>query len=210
MLKLNLSIEKFKIILCITIFCFLLFLSNNVFAENKKLVVDNYDMSDIYNYFAEDEAFFIVKIGDRYLFYMPINNNYKKYCAIKNNYISYFNENWFSLEGNNYKFYYFNADTNKFDYAWTGAYDSFKYNAYPVLYASKGIYNADHKTFFLTPPPPKVEITETLIQEMGKVQVMEKMKTTIVGYLKYLIALVVSVIAFYKGWQFLSKNFKRA
>ena len=79
MLKLNLSIEKFKIILCITIFCFLLFLSNNVFAENKKLVVDNYDMSDIYNYFAEDEAFFIVKIGDRYLFYMPINNNYKKY-----------------------------------------------------------------------------------------------------------------------------------
>ena len=47
------------------------------FAENKKLVVDNYDMSDIYNYFAEDEAFFIVKIGDRYLFYMPINNNYK-------------------------------------------------------------------------------------------------------------------------------------
>ncbi len=59
----------------------------------------------------------------------------------------------------------------------------------------KGIYNADHKTF-LTPPPPKVGDNGNTDTGNGESTGNGENETTIVGYLKYLIALVVSVIAF--------------
>ncbi len=39
--------------------------------------------------------------------------------------------------------------------------------------------------------------------------VWETMKTMIVGFLKYLIVFLVSLIAFYKGWQFLSMQLRK-
>lgn len=63
------------------------------------------------------------------------------------------------------------------------------------------------KVFFQVTP---LGITKTLVVEMEKVQIMEQMKTTMVGFLKYLIVLVISVIAFYKGWKFLSTQLKRS
>ena len=43
-----------------------------------------------------------------------------------------------------------------------------------------------------------------------KAEIMEQMKITVVGFLKYLIALVISLIAFWKGWQFLSTQLRKA
>ena len=61
--------------------------------------------------------------------------------------------------------------------------------------------------FFQKPP---LGITQTLVEETEKVQIAEQLRTMIVGFLKYLIALVISVIAFYKGWKFLSTQLKRS
>lgn len=57
---------------------------------------------------------------------------------------------------------------------------------------------------------PLQGITQTLVEETMKAQVMEQLKATIVGFLKYLIVFVISVIAFWKGWQFLSMQLKKA
>ena len=76
-----------------------------------------------------------------------------------------------------------------------------------VVYSTFGVYNPDDKLVFQAPP---VEITQVLLEETTKAGIMNQIKTMIVGFLKYLIALVVSVIAFYKGWKFLSTQLRKA
>ena len=76
-----------------------------------------------------------------------------------------------------------------------------------VVYSTFEVYNPDDKLVFQTPP---VEITQVLLEETTKAGIMNQIKTMIVGFLKYLIALVVSVIAFYKGWKFLSTQLRKA
>lgn len=53
-------------------------------------------------------------------------------------------------------------------------------------------------------------ITATLVEEAMKAKILEQLKIMIVGFLKYLIVFVISVIAFWKGWQFLSMQLKKA
>lgn len=43
-----------------------------------------------------------------------------------------------------------------------------------------------------------------------KAEIMKEMKTTMVGFLKYLIVFLVSLIAFYKGWQLLLRQLRKA
>ena len=57
---------------------------------------------------------------------------------------------------------------------------------------------------------PLLGITETLVVETEKAQIAEQIKAMIVGFLKYLIALVISVIAFYKGWKFLLMQLRKS
>ena len=57
---------------------------------------------------------------------------------------------------------------------------------------------------------PLQGITQTLVAETEKVQIAEQLKIMIVGFLKYLIALVISVIAFYKGWKFLLMQLRKS
>lgn len=57
---------------------------------------------------------------------------------------------------------------------------------------------------------PLQGITQTLVAETEKAQIAEQIKAMIVGFLKYLIALVISVIAFYKGWKFLSMQLRKS
>lgn len=82
-----------------------------------------------------------------------------------------------------------------------------------LFFANGDIYNHDGTLFFQAPPPiveeQKAEITQILLEETQKVQIMQQMKTMIVGFLKYLIVLVVSLVAFWKGWQFLSMQLKK-
>lgn len=61
---------------------------------------------------------------------------------------------------------------------------------------------------FFIPSPQG--ITATLVEEAMKAKIMGQIKTMIAGFLKYLIALVISVIAFYKGWKFLSTQLKKS
>lgn len=55
-----------------------------------------------------------------------------------------------------------------------------------------------------------VGITQVLLEATTQAKIMEQIKTMIAGFLKYLIALVISVIAFYKGWKFLSTQLKKS
>ena len=78
-----------------------------------------------------------------------------------------------------------------------------------TLHTNTNVYNDYDKTsiFFQLPPQG---ITETLVEETTKVQIAEQLKMMIVGFLKYLIVLVISVIAFWKGWKFLSTQLRKA
>lgn len=76
----------------------------------------------------------------------------------------------------------------------------------PFFYSSFDVYNASGKIFF---QKPLLGITKTLVVETEKAQIAEQIKIMIAGFLKYLIALVISVIAFWKGWQFLSIQLRK-
>ena len=74
--------------------------------------------------------------------------------------------------------------------------------------AIKGkIYNQDGTIFFPVPPQTLGIIMGTTFKTAD---MMGTMKIMITGFLKYLIVFVISVVAFWKGWQFLLKHFRKA
>lgn len=83
-------------------------------------------------------------------------------------------------------------------------------------YSNADVYTTSGTVFFQQPPPiveePTVEIalTQTLVETATQVQIAEQLKMMIVGFLKYLIVLVISLLAFWKGWQFLSTQLRKA
>lgn len=78
-----------------------------------------------------------------------------------------------------------------------------------VFISSVDIYaDANKNNIFFQ--KPLLGIKETLVVETEKAQIMEQIKIMIAGFLKYLIALVISVIAFYKGWKFLSMQLRKS
>lgn len=79
-----------------------------------------------------------------------------------------------------------------------------------VISTSSNIYTDDTFTEIFFYVPPQQEITRILVAETGKVQIMEQLRKMIVGFLKYLAVFLVSLIAFWKGWQFLSTQLKKA
>lgn len=79
------------------------------------------------------------------------------------------------------------------------------------LYANHDLYNIDGTLVFqVAPQEGAPQITTTLVTETTRAQINKQIQATITGFLKYLIVFVISVIAFWKGWQFLSRQFKRA
>lgn len=68
-----------------------------------------------------------------------------------------------------------------------------------IVFSNKGKDNV----FF---PLPQTILGKVTV----KAEIMKELKTTIVGFLKYLIVLVVSLIAFWKGYQFLSRQLRKA
>lgn len=73
------------------------------------------------------------------------------------------------------------------------------------LFKNINVYK-NGKLFF---QPPQT-LTMTLVEATLKAQITEQLKIMIVGFLKYLIVLVISLIAFWKGWQFLSMQLRKA
>lgn len=85
--------------------------------------------------------------------------------------------------------------------------NSFSYLAnYEYMNTNYTIVDENNNLVFPLPPT----VTEVLVEETNKTQIAEQLKIMIAGFLKYLIALVISVIAFWKGWQFLSTQLKKA
>lgn len=74
--------------------------------------------------------------------------------------------------------------------------------------SNQDLTNIDDNTLFFQKAPQ--EMSRLLVEETAKVQIMEQLKIMIVGFLKYLIVLVISLIAFWKGWQFLSTQLRNA
>lgn len=77
------------------------------------------------------------------------------------------------------------------------------------VYATQDLYDLDGNLVFQVAPQIP-EITKTLVEQTTQTQIQEQLKLMITGFLKYLIVFVISVIAFWKGWKFLSKQLKRA
>lgn len=81
-----------------------------------------------------------------------------------------------------------------------------RYDFQSMFYSSVDVYY-NGELFFQLPPQG---ITQMLVAETTKAQIMEQMKIIVVGFLKYLIVFVVSLIAFWKGWQFLLGQLRKA
>lgn len=204
---------KNKIFIISFIFILLSFIcfNNSVFADtadsSEKLIIDGYDMSDVYNYFSPDDAFYIFCYKDwvSYQIFKPDGNGYNSYNAVyktkvDNNedrtVIGSYNDKWEVCE--RYDVYAYNIKTNKFEYKYNGTLNGDTHTGcINIKYSSKGIYNEDHKSFFFKTPPT------LLAQKLEKVEMTQEITTTLVGLAKYLIPLLVSLLAFWKAWQIL-------
>lgn len=205
---------KNKILAISIIFILLsfLFINNSVFATEttNTLIVDGHDMSDIYNYFSPDDAFFIYIAPETtsYFFYKPTANGYTSHVSLFSTSneatVQYYDSSW------NYyghvKFYSFDTSTEKFNFAWEGDVNGdHNISNMNIVYSSKGIYNSDHTTFFMNPPVTEQPETTTLKPILEKVEMKQPIITTIVGLAKLLIPFLVCLIAFWKAWQLLLK-----
>lgn len=205
------------IILSIILLLFsFIFINNSVFAETKtnSLIVDDYDFSDIYNYFSTDEAFFIYQLSDgNIFFYKPYSDfdSYKVHLIREDDSSTariFYTDDSFDY-ARHCSFYIFDTSTQKFNLSWSGdMVISHNISNMTILYSSQGIYNSDKTTFFFKAPVtvvPETEIQGTLAPILERVEMMEPIVTTISGTLKLLIPFLVSLIAFWKAWQVFSR-----
>lgn len=146
---------KFKNkVLFITFFLFFCFLSTKVNATDDSLIIDGYDMSDVYNRFSKDASFFIFYFQGDYWYYAPFGNYYS-YVAIQpsensTDIVTYYDSSW--NECGWFSFHKYNKTTHIFDWQWDGNLSQLKLQSMTsIKYTSKGIYNTDHKTFYLSP-----------------------------------------------------------
>ncbi len=79
-----------------------------------------------------------------------------------------------------------------------------------ILYSNYDVYDKNGELVFQAPPQVNPTLTETLVEETTQAQITQQIQTMILGFLKYLTLFVVSVIAFYKGWKFLSTQLRKA
>lgn len=146
-------------ILCIII----LFISNLCFAAetestDQTLMVDGYDMSDIYNY-VKTTYFFILKQGDdTYLFYTPkissVSENTLYLDAsddFSDRFVVRYGNSDFSRLSSWYSFYFFDKDNQKWNFSWDGSLDgkSLYTETASVVYSNQTIYNADKSTVYV-------------------------------------------------------------
>lgn len=148
---------KNKILAISIIFILLSFvLTNSCFAvRTGELVVayndKEYDFSEIYGIFNQNEPFVIYRANSGYFYSIkPEDSSYMHHIAIDNGYISYFNSS--NQKAPSYKFYKRNPDTLLFDYDFTASNsDKNQLSLSTLVYASQGVYNEDHETFYFEP-----------------------------------------------------------
>lgn len=79
-----------------------------------------------------------------------------------------------------------------------------------IVTSNYDVYDKNGELVFQAPPQVNPTLTETLVEETTQAQITQQIQTMILGFLKYLTLFVVSVIAFYKGWKFLSTQLRKA
>lgn len=200
-----------------SIFLFIIFIFTNVFASS----IETIDFSGK-NY----PIYYDIDLDSKY----AIDISYPTYVTVKKDGIYYLiivsqpesllisdtnklvNSSGYNLT---VRYYVYNNDYDT--YFPTGSYGAMGYFVYDeLIYNVSDLYKtdgslyaaaSDYDSFFHRAPQG---ITRTLVEESARVQIADQLKTMTAGYLKYLIALVISVIAFWKGWQFLSTQLRKA
>lgn len=192
--------------LLLSIFTF----NNNVYASNednfysmvqkgyKFIESKGYDPKKFTNYFILENGATIIYLPDDSGFYVYDWSGYM--CRGSNFFVVDFNLNTFEPMD---KEPWINMSNNPSDIA------RFNRVTHSTFNMKKGDDVVFEKNIDFFQLPPAV-ITQVLLEETTKAKIMEQIKTMIAGFLKYLIALVISVIAFYKGWKFLSTQLKKS
>lgn len=207
------KIYTHKILPILAIFLFILFVfSSNVFATSvtelstddiNTMVQRGYDVIEENGYNPSDfTKYFIRDIG---ICYFTDNSSIvigsASLVKVKNNCCVWFDFD--TLEPTEFANNMENQIGNPWDLVYTR---NIYYSSFTITSGNNVIFEKNIDFFHQTPQG----ITATLVEEAMKAKILEQLKIMIVGFLKYLIVFVISVIAFWKGWQFLSMQLKKA
>lgn len=206
------------------LFISLLFINNNVFATT-------YDLSDYKNHLHSGSAWVLVYSIDNDNFYMVTggsSNNKYTYCGtttlesgeiVSTGYFLFSGALGSGMSqslGDNYVCE-FNKETNTFGsrvkYGWDTQGTQNAIGKCRIIASGQDVhpFNKSDVFFQQTPVPSKVIIGQTtLAEELEMAQVTENFQTMIRGIIPYLIALVVGLVAFWKAWQLLLKQLRKA
>lgn len=190
--------------------------SCNVYASNDFNINS---VPSISGFVGDNDKYFIVCYGNnKYILYIQRANSSN---GCNNNIVVYKDGDNYCLKTYGYQItdkyrLFLNRDN---DWCWGGNVDKYVDSSWVIpldtvsddfnfiVYSCEDIYDTSGNVVFHAPP---VGITQVLLEETTKAKIMGQIKTMIAGFLKYLIALVISVIAFYKGWKFLSTQLKKS
>ena len=135
-----------------------------------------------------------------YIFIFLTNSNYTFKANTSKNYISANYNIIFHFDSNEEDLSVFSSNTG------STVYDIFSLSMFYPTYSTFDIYNSSNALFFqLTPVPPS-----TLVEALEISKPKETFQTMMSGIIPYLIALVVGLVAFWKAWQLLLKELRRA
>lgn len=209
----NLLKNKFILILLIAISLFSFIIKPVEASSENTLFIDG----TVYNIILPDNLsgnYVICRNGSAYVLLYTSSGGYYKIIKQESNGLyqirCYSDEACTSIK--NYNIISISSTTTTLDFV-NGNIGSWKPTDYEEYYCCTGVFYAttdiyfNGELFFQVPPQT---IMKTLVEETTRVQIMEQIKKMIVGFLKYLIVLVISLLAFWKGWQFLSTQLRKA
>lgn len=206
------------------LFISLLFINNNVFATT-------YDLSDYKNHLNSGNVWVIV--------YSRVNGNFYLVTGEKSTrpyFIStkltdedgtVYSNGYFITSGGTGSSYNnslagvylftFDFESNTFKggtyYNWEGTTTNKVIGSCDIIASGSDIYNWENTPAFFTRTPLPLQVViapTTLAEELEMAQVKENFQTMIRGIIPYLIALVVGLVAFWKAWQLLLKELRKA
>lgn len=213
-------IFNYKFFIIISLFILLLFtFSVGSFAATTDLVFSDgntYSLPDFSSYVSGYKHYSIFygrneNVGIRVIL-VPYNDDYvyklvkessgkyslKKFTPTGSYSIGY---NFYYLTGVNDSFWKSSKVSDDGGFYFNGGF----YSGYSTVDIKDGEGNVVFQKPVLVP-----EITKTLVEQTTQAQITQQLQKMIVGFLKYLMVLVILVIAFWKGWQFLLMQFKKA
>lgn len=185
------------------------FIGTSVYATN-------YDLSDYENKDLMNGSWFIYYDQSSNLIYLVTSDSTSRpylTCYLSGGY------DWSSMGklgdysnmGGFYK-YTFNLSTNTFEnkkHIDNGCLN-FGDPTDKIIASGCDLYRYQSFTSFFQPTPVPSMVNIPIAKELEKVEMTQEITTTLVGLAKYLIPLLVSLLAFWKAWQILSHSLHKA